>query len=309
MKNPITEPLLRLRHTAGSVKYYLKNQKYRTPRYLTGQHIRYQFPKEPGVTQERYFDGDTQLIVSLTSFPARIRYVHKTIQCLLNQKLKPNRVILWLAAEQFPGGEGSLPRSLRRLIPYGLEIGWTEDMRAYKKLIPALRQYPDAVIITADDDLYYPEDWTEKLVQSYRKQPNAVHCHLITKTECTEEGIRFRNIYGQTGDGSASYRYKILGGSGTLYPPGALHPDVTDYTKAMQLAPTNDDVWFWAMAAARGCKTVWIENGMHKLYTVGGAAEFTPNLFTDNNHRQKRTQQTLDVFREYGLMPLLTEAE
>lgn len=309
MNTPITKQLLRLRHTAGSVKYYLKNRKYRTAKYLTAQHIRYQFPKEPGVTQERYFGDGTPLIVSLTSFPARIRYVHKTIHSLLNQQLKPNRVILWLAECQFPGREASLPRSLRRLIPYGLEIGWTEDLLAYKKLIPALKQYPNAVIITADDDLYYPEDWTKALVESYRKQPNAIHCHLITKTECTEEGLRFRNVYGQIGDGSASYRYKILGGSGTLYPPGALHPDVTDYAKAQRLAPTNDDVWFWAMAAAQGHKIVWIEGGMRKLFSVGGAAEFTPNLFTDNNHRQKRTQQTLAVFREYGLMPLLTEAE
>ncbi|MBQ2886366.1 MAG: hypothetical protein IJE43_21810 [Alphaproteobacteria bacterium] len=42
-----------------------------------------------------------KVIVSLTSYPARINIVHKTIESLLNQTYKADKVILYLAYEQF----------------------------------------------------------------------------------------------------------------------------------------------------------------------------------------------------------------
>jgi len=67
-----------------------------------------------------------QLIVSLTSYPARINSVHITINTLLQQSLKPNKVILWLASEQFPNKENDLPDNLLRLKDYGLTIEWCD---------------------------------------------------------------------------------------------------------------------------------------------------------------------------------------
>ncbi len=41
------------------------------------------------------------VIASHTSYPARIPYVHLAIKYLMVQSYKPNRIILWLAEEQF----------------------------------------------------------------------------------------------------------------------------------------------------------------------------------------------------------------
>jgi len=38
------------------------------------------------------------------------------------------------------------------------------NWRSYKKMVPALLEAPGAYIVTADDDVYYPADWLEKLV-------------------------------------------------------------------------------------------------------------------------------------------------
>ena len=54
----------------------------------------------------RYKHG---LIVSLTSFPARIHLVHYAIYSLLRQSLKPNRIVLWLGEDKFPDKENDLP--------------------------------------------------------------------------------------------------------------------------------------------------------------------------------------------------------
>ena len=51
---------------------------------------------EYGVTTEK---RDTRLIVSLTSFPARIKTVHQTINTLLRQTVKPDHIILWLSED------------------------------------------------------------------------------------------------------------------------------------------------------------------------------------------------------------------
>ena len=114
-------------------------------------------------------DINPKLIVSLTSHPPRIRTTVVTLNTLLRQTLKPNKLILWLAESQFPKKEKDLPKDLLELRDLGLEIRWCEDFKSYKKLIPALKEFPNDIIITADDDLYYEEDWLESLYQAYQQ--------------------------------------------------------------------------------------------------------------------------------------------
>ena len=39
------------------------------------------------------------LIVSLTSYPVRFKTLPKTLKCLLNQSIIPDKIILWIAYE------------------------------------------------------------------------------------------------------------------------------------------------------------------------------------------------------------------
>lgn len=52
-----------------------------------------------------------KIVVSLTSYPARIDTVWLTIETLLRQSMKPDELILWLADEQFPSKD-LLPKKL-----------------------------------------------------------------------------------------------------------------------------------------------------------------------------------------------------
>ena len=92
--------------------------------------------KEYGITSEK---RNPQVIVSLTSYPARMPFVHVALNTLLTQTFKPDRVILWLAEEQFPNIENDIPEEVLKLKDYGLEIRWTEDIKSYKKLLPSLK--------------------------------------------------------------------------------------------------------------------------------------------------------------------------
>ena len=222
----------------------------------------------------------------------------------MNQSVKPNKIILWLSKIQFPNQENDLIKELLELQNYGLTIRWLDDdIKSYKKLIPALIEYPNDVIITADDDLYYPNYWIERLVKSYLSDPKVVHTHCSTKIIVENDLIRFKARYGLDGDGSKLFTNKILGGSGTLYPPHVLHHDITNKDKFLCLAPTNDDIWFWAMALANNTKIKWIEGNMRKLHYVENSQEKTSCLWKINNRGERQIDiQTRRVVEEYKLI-------
>ena len=73
--------------------------------------------KESGVTSHRY--GDADIIVSLTTYGRRIHSVYATIESLMEQTMKANRIILWLDTS-FQGKP--LPQSIEMLKQRGLEV-------------------------------------------------------------------------------------------------------------------------------------------------------------------------------------------
>ena len=199
---------------------------------------------EYGITTEK---RNPQLIVSLTTFPARINQVHLTINTLLRQNTKPDRIILWLAEEQF--SDKNLPESLTKLIDLGLEIRYCEDIRSYKKLVPSLRDFPDDIIITADDDMYYKEDWLEGLYNAYLENPDNIYTRRGCRAEITDGKIHILKprSYNFNYDFPTDCNNLLMGGSGTLYPPHSLNNDIFNIEQIKTLIPTHDDIYFWVM--------------------------------------------------------------
>ncbi len=109
-------------------------------------------------------DKSRNVIISLTSYPARIDTLHLTVMTLLNQTVKPRSVMLWLANEQFPKREDELPEKLLALKKYGLEIRFCEDLRPHKKYYYTMKENPECYVITVDDDVFYPENLVEELM-------------------------------------------------------------------------------------------------------------------------------------------------
>lgn len=200
------------------------------------------------------------IIVSLTSFPGRINTVHKTIRSILNQaRVKPDRVELWLAREQFEKGKNGLPVNLLELQEYGLEIRWCEDIRSFKKLLPTLKEHSDSVIVTADDDVFYKKDWLEKLVTEYEKDTRNIYCHKATMFYLDESGRYMAYGGGEKYYKDPSFLNKLVGVGGVLYPPGVLNKEIFNEAVFQELAPTNDDIWFWFMAILNKTKIKVVE--------------------------------------------------
>lgn len=264
---------------------------------------KYEFKEvnKTGITTEK---RNPRVIISLTTFPARINVVYKTISTLMQQTVKADEIILQLADSQFPNRE--LPDNLIRLCDFGLTIKWCEDTRSYKKLIPTLAEYPEDIIITVDDDYYYDKDLVKTLLEEHDKHPNCIiggrAMQLVSRKNNKYKLKRRSYIY----DDSylPSFLNPFIGFGGVLYPPHSLHNDVFDKDKFMKIIPTNDDAWFWINAVRNGTKFVPCKNGYHlKYYTIEnsqnvGLYQVNGNNSTNGIGGEEAASMFLDMYPE-----------
>lgn len=230
-------------------------------------------------------DRELKIIVSLTSFPGRIGYVHKCVKTLLNQTLKPDHLFLVLAEEQFPKMEEGLPKELVRLKQYGLELVWTEDIKSYKKLVPIYKTWKDHIIVTADDDNYYGRNWLKKLYNGYLEYPDCIQCNVVTKFDFDKDDNLFWVPGGSAFHPYPSYKNKLVGCGGVLYPPRALYRDVCNDERFMSLAPTNDDLWFWFMAILSNTRVRVIKHFDAWNKEIKGTVQTGLTIINDNGEQ------------------------
>ena len=193
------------------------------------------------------------LYVSLTSHPARFGMLPHTLRSLLRQSVRPDGILLWIAHEDMP----RLPRKVARLASRGVIIRECEDLRSYKKLVFALAEFPDAFIVTADDDLYYPPTWLETLVDAVDRAEKTILCHRAHRIAFNEDGsvAPYDSWQWDVQDEAARRPSRDLvptTGAGALYPPRCLSDEVGDADLFQRLCPTADDFWFYAMARRAG---------------------------------------------------------
>lgn len=221
-----------------------------------------------------------KVIVSLTSFPARIEYVHLAIKSLMLQTYKADRIILWLAEEQFP--DKKLPKSLTDLCENGLEIIWMHDIYGHKKYFyPVLNQKDDEVVITFDDDIIYPPKAIERLMRTHGQFKDCLVCErgqVINQKEVLNPG-RWDTI-SSIGVKQPTYQMNPSPGGGCLIPKGAFYKDACDEEKIRRLAYKHDDLWYMFMCAEQGTKIIKTRK-WHKPFSLVEGSQ-TVQMATDN---------------------------
>lgn len=230
-----------------------------------------------------------QVIVSLTSFPKRIPTLHLVIECILRQTVKPDRIVLYLTQSQVPNID-NLPKSLLDMLKRGLEIKLCPDeIRSHTKYFYAMQQFPEDIVITVDDDLFYRTDLLESLLKNHENHPNAIIANW------TKEIIPGKTKYTEWSDNHVPHENNsqlILGVGGVLYPPHALDKDTFDVESIKNLSLTADDVWLTAMARKKGTP----------IYYTGYEYNHLPILIRNNetllSGNYVRNQQWIDKIAE-----------
>ena len=115
------------------------------------------------------------VVVSFTSFPARINGAWMVVDCIMRQSYSPQKILLFLSKEQFPEGRKMVPRNLLKYEKYGLEVRFVEgDLKPHKKYFYAFQSFQNECIVTVDDDVLYRRDMLERLWNMHKKNLNAV---------------------------------------------------------------------------------------------------------------------------------------
>lgn len=229
--------------------------------------LKEKIPEKPLNTEKR----EEKIIVSLTSFPARINYVYLAIKSLMLQSYKPDRIILWLAEEQF--ADKKLPENLVALEKFGLEIYWIEhNLYGHKKyFFPIMQQKENELVITYDDDLIYAPNSIEKLINTHKKYPGCIVCNRTQTLKYDENGNvvnpgRWDTI-SNIGLKKPSFKLAPSTGGGCLYPYGAISTDLLNVNDIKQIALRGDDMWI--MFVATQCETPIIKTcKYHKTFSV-----------------------------------------
>lgn len=214
---------------------------------------------------------DEIVIASLTSYPARIPYVHLAIKSLMLQSYKPDRIILWLASEQFPDKE--LPKELVELENHGLEIIWMHDIYGHKKYFyPVINQKDNEVVITFDDDIIYSKNAIKRLMKTHKKFPNCLVCERGQIYDIKfEHNPGLWKIISSVGVKKPTYSMNPSPGGGCLIPKGAFYIDATNEEKIRELAYKNDDLWYMFMCAQNKTKMVKTRKYHRTFSTIFGS--------------------------------------
>lgn len=224
-----------------------------------------------------------KLIVSVTSYPARISGTVWMLETFLKQTLQPDEIILWLGLERFPNRLSDLPERLQEFVESGkVTIGWCRDIGPHTKYFYAFKAYPDALVITVDDDVYYPENLVENLYQSYLQFPDAVSAMQVKLVGLTESGTFIPWVDGwptinwssdiEAESLKPSMHFLAEGICGVLYPTGLFSKawDFLDIPVIQRTCPNNDDLWLKAMQLAADVPVV-VAAGFLELSWVPGS--------------------------------------
>lgn len=202
----------------------------------------------------RFFSGK-KIIVSLTSYPARYEGLHMIIESILNQKMKADRIILYL----YEGEAKRLPESLMKLQSRRFKIkNVNENIRPHKKYYYAFMEFPNDLIITIDDDFIYPDDLVMNLYRKHLQFRNAIICGRCRKVSFSEDGNMLPyNAWPLCYDESAPEMSSVATGvGGVLYSPKLLDKRVFDMDTLKKYALNQDDLWLKIMEVLKGTKTV-----------------------------------------------------
>jgi hypothetical protein len=193
-----------------------------------------------------------RLALTLTSYPPRFRNLALTLRSLLAQSVQPDSLLLWIARSDF----ARLPNDVIRLQTDGLLIRTCDDLRSYKKIIPALESRDADFLVIADDDVYYPRDWLREIVSAYRPNQKEVVCGRAHRIVLDARGmpLPYAQWQGEVPAGEPSSLLFPTGIGGVLYTPDSFHPDVTRVETFLRLCPTADDIWLYWMAALNGAR-------------------------------------------------------
>ena len=252
-------------------------------------------------TQKSIEADDNDYIVSLTTYGSRTKTVHITLDSIFRQTLRPSKVVLWLSRQEYPNKINDLPDQLRERYKNidSFDIKFCDDLKPHKKYYECMLQNPTKIIITCDDDVFYPANWLLELNKLHKKFPDCICCtnaHKITFNNNREIDL-YSNWIHLTEECGPSLLLCPVGVGGVLYPPNTLDKRLFDKVFIQANCLNADDLWLKSMSILNNTKVVKCNKYPYTFLNIPSSSK---NALSKTNVLQKRNdEQLLNILKVY----------
>lgn len=228
---------------------------YRKMNYIFRRIYVHAAPKRYALNRQ---ERKTRIIVSLTSYPGRFAHIHTALKSIMLQTVKPDKIIVWLDEDV---SRHRFTAKMLDLEQYGIEYrAMPGDLKPHKKYIHAMREFPEDIIITVDDDLIYAKDVIETLLKTHERYPKAVCARRVHKITKKPDGeiASYNDWLGEyCAYDTPAHDLVATGVGGVLYPPHCLYEAAFDEALITDLSLKADDIWLKFMELLNGTYVVW----------------------------------------------------
>jgi hypothetical protein len=227
-----------------------------------------------------------KVIISFTTIPSRIGEIKPMIDSICNQTFKPNSILLWLPKTyKRSKSELKIPDFIKRS---NIRIELCKDVGPFTKLYYILKQEynnKETIIVTADDDVYYPPKWLEGLIKQSKKTPNKA---IGYRGRILENKLDYKS--GQLMFGAPTRKPLnvdvITGTWGALYKPKFF----SEFIFNNEMLSSNfmvDDIWITGNLAQNGIERIIIKNrGVKSIQEIHNIDPlWSINKESDNNNK------------------------
>lgn len=241
------------------------------------------------------------VIISLTSFPARLNTIWQCIESLKRQSILPEKIVLYLSKDQI--SQKDLPFSLIKEEDELFEIRMVDgDIKSHKKYYYAMKEYQGKIIVTTDDDVIYPPFMLSNLLEAHSKYPVDViaNCtHVIKQNNgIVSPYIEWYDIPATQNKIDSTLNQIQVGIGGVLYPPNILYKDVFNMNLARELSFLADDLWLYTQTVMGGHRVVKSKLNRNTIIPITIENDRT---LTNENVLQNKNDIQFNNLRHYYL--------
>lgn len=219
------------------------------------------------------------ITVNLTTTRHRIGLCRIALTSLALQSQRPDRINLWISREPYLRDDGikdqcdiqAMIESLPKTIEDMLRVRWVANTGPYRKLIPILREAThDDVIVTADDDIFYGENWLRALLSIHETAGGLAVAARVRRQRKNFVGVRMSYFYWalMSQAGIAEDDFVITFGGGAVLRRAMFREiDIGD-DAFLEVAPTADDLWYSRLLNVNGVGVVVEPSIMRELHFI-----------------------------------------
>ena len=186
-----------------------------------------------------------KVFVSVTTTKKRLDLFFYAFQSLARQSYEDFIIVVNLSKEAylFDDGIESIPDWMTG---ENVQVNFVENTGSYRKLIPLIKTVGEEdLIVTADDDILYSNQWLSRIVKEASKHPNSIVCGGARRIKKNIFG-RVQNYLGWQRCVTSETAMDLipLGGFGAVYRKKLVDLNFITDAAYKEFAPTADDLWF-----------------------------------------------------------------